>query len=86
MELLLCDICEKKIESSDIGANAYCVTKKIHLWDPDNVPKIVVTLCPDCSEGFAYYMKNRSILKSTINKMTLMNRIRFLFKMNLKDR
>ena len=86
MNKIYCDICGQEVTGMSILDNADAMRFRfyrefVHFRDTEQE----VTLCPNCSEALYYYLGNRKVFRSVVNKMTIMNRIRFLFKLPLRD-
>lgn len=78
-----CDICGR--ETTDMSISIDAVNYKIvRTWAWCNEVETEINLCQKCHGNLLYYIKYKSVLNFVVNKMTLKNRIRFLFKLPLK--
>lgn len=89
MNIIACDICKRCIIGNDPSKDAtmrpedlfhsVTFTALIPAYAHDS-QKEELTLCTDCKRKMYYYMKNHHALNRDIQSMSLMNRIRYLFK------
>ena len=78
-----CDCCGDEVFGHslerDFNAKEYIIRAAVTQLETELI------LCSRCSDRFTYLLQNREALRQGCNKMRLMNRVRFLFKLPPKE-
>lgn len=84
MTIECCDVCGKEIEGflDCCESSSYTITKAC-TYDKEGTQH-KMTLCANCNRAMYYFAENAKQLR-LVDKLSFMNRIRFLFRMKLKD-
>lgn len=89
MNIIVCDICKRCIIGNNPSKDATMRMKDLFrsrtfvVYNPvvdEEEEHEKMTLCTTCKETMYYYMENREALARDVQSMSLMNRIRYLFK------
>jgi len=82
-----CDVCGADVGNDSenfYGGREYKIITR-HTCDDDWEDGRTLTLCTDCNAVLLYIMRNSKAFEKPMTQMRLSNRIRFLFKRQLKE-
>lgn len=81
-----CDLCGKKMpcDMNDLFGSRKLTLTSTPVYGALNGDQREITMCYDCKERMYYYMRNAEALAACTDMLSLPNRIRLLFKKQLK--
>lgn len=83
----LCDICGRSINENNGSLEHFKIGGSFSYRSASSAQNDFdkLDLCWKCKDTLAYLIENSDVLKQSFLRMTLANRVRFLFKIPLKE-